>query len=310
MTTILNSILCSLSNPLVAVRRAMHRRVSELGRTTKPLVALVGAAPFCVQGQAWSHTPTLVISPSVSQGTALETVCVDVRISTDGDSFAVAKCTIEYDSTVVAFQSATIGSDLAGQNFRLYINTNSSWKPVSPEVNRNVLILARGGAYDYFTGENLQMARLCFQVVSQGCETSPLNIDRRCVNSALTTYNLDTICYPHFDFTSGVVATACATDSPELRAPVIRLHQNSPNPFNPLTRIGFEIASPGFTRLEIFDATGHRVRTLVAQILAPGPHEALWNGRNDAGVALPTGAYFYRLVLGSASKSRRMLLLK
>jgi hypothetical protein len=90
-----------------------------------------------------------------------------------------------------------------------------------------------------------------------------------------------------------------------------RLHANSPNPFNPQTQIAFEIPREARVRLEVFDATGARVRTLVDAPRAAGRHAESWNGTDAAGVAVSSGVYFCRLTVGGAViDTRKMVLLK
>jgi hypothetical protein len=52
------------------------------------------------------------------------------------------------------------------------------------------------------------------------------------------------------------------------------------------------------------------VRVLVDGEREPGTHTAVWDGRNDHGVAVGSGVYFYSLRAGSFQTSRRMVLLK
>jgi len=84
-----------------------------------------------------------------------------------------------------------------------------------------------------------------------------------------------------------------------------------PNPFNPLTRIRFELAHPTAVDLKIFDLQGRLVRVLAAnELLAAGRYEAEWNGRDERGAEAATGVYLYRLVTDRFSGSRRMTLMK
>lgn len=90
-----------------------------------------------------------------------------------------------------------------------------------------------------------------------------------------------------------------------------RLLQNNPNPFNPTTSIAFELAHAGRARLDIFDARGAHVRTLVDASREAGPHRAVWTGQDQDGRAAPSGVYFYRLTLdGRVVDTRKMVLLK
>jgi hypothetical protein len=66
----------------------------------------------------------------------------------------------------------------------------------------------------------------------------------------------------------------------------LRLHPNQPNPFNPLTTIRFDLPAAGPVRLAVYDLAGRLVRVLVEEARAAGSHEAVWDGRDAAGVPL------------------------
>jgi hypothetical protein len=89
------------------------------------------------------------------------------------------------------------------------------------------------------------------------------------------------------------------------------LMQNYPNPFNPSTTISFSVSTPGAAILAVYDATGRRVRTLLSGEVNAGNHAVLWDGKDEHGSPVGSGAYFYRLNIGSVfESSRKMLLLK
>jgi len=88
------------------------------------------------------------------------------------------------------------------------------------------------------------------------------------------------------------------------------LAQNYPNPFNPTTTIQFSIAKSELVRLVVYNMLGQKVRTIVNQEMAAGTFTASWDGRNDAGRQLASGAYFYRLETKDFAKTMTMLLLK
>jgi choice-of-anchor B domain-containing protein len=104
------------------------------------------------------------------------------------------------------------------------------------------------------------------------------------------------------------VTTAVASQTPA--DATFQLAQNFPNPFNPATRIPFELTRGGRVALSIFDVAGHRVRALLDQDLPAGLHEAAWDGRDDAGQAVASGVYLYRMQAGARTETRRMVLLK
>lgn len=92
----------------------------------------------------------------------------------------------------------------------------------------------------------------------------------------------------------------------------IGLEANYPNPFNPETLIPF-VVSPqaGQVRLAIFNATGQMVRELLnSEQIAPGRHEAVWDGRDANGSKVSSGVYLYRLQVGDKALVRRMTLIK
>ncbi len=89
------------------------------------------------------------------------------------------------------------------------------------------------------------------------------------------------------------------------------LHANVPNPFNPHTLIRYELPAPSSVTLRIFDASGRVVRTLASsETRGAGAHTVWWDGANDRGEAVASGAYFYRLEAGGETLSRKMMLLK
>ncbi|HCK99902.1 MAG TPA: hypothetical protein DHW42_07360 [Candidatus Marinimicrobia bacterium] len=88
------------------------------------------------------------------------------------------------------------------------------------------------------------------------------------------------------------------------------LHQNYPNPFNPSTTISFTLAQPSNARLEIFNIRGEKVRSLANKYFHAGYWTAVWDGKNDNGLSVPSGMYMYRLITSSGVQARNMLLLK
>ena len=88
------------------------------------------------------------------------------------------------------------------------------------------------------------------------------------------------------------------------------LKQNYPNPFNPITTIEFDIAVTGHVVLYIYNSNGQLVRTLVDEDLAPGQYHLQWNGLDQQDRQLASGLYLYKLVSGSFSQTKTMLLIK
>ncbi len=89
-----------------------------------------------------------------------------------------------------------------------------------------------------------------------------------------------------------------------------KLSQNYPNPFNPTTEIDFTVPATANVELDVYDVLGRKVKTLVDQTMAAGSYIADWDGTNQSGARVASGVYFYRMLAGLFSQTRRMVLLK
>jgi len=84
-----------------------------------------------------------------------------------------------------------------------------------------------------------------------------------------------------------------------------------PNPFNPMTNIGFDIPVPSVVSLRIYDISGKLVRELVSQAsISAGRHVEVWDGLDSVGRQVSTGVYFYQLQAGQFKDTKRMTLIK
>ena len=111
-------------------------------------------------------------------------------------------------------------------------------------------------------------------------------------------------------FNNGNITGTASSLTSMVTPTTFALHPNVPNPFNPETTLRFELPHAAEVKLEIFDAIGQKVRTLVSGALQAGTHSAIWHGRSDAGVQVGNGVYFYRIEADEFTQMRRMLLLK
>jgi len=89
-----------------------------------------------------------------------------------------------------------------------------------------------------------------------------------------------------------------------------RLNANYPNPFNPKTTFSFELEHADDVLLQVFDASGRLVRTLIDGECDAGRSEVDWNGRDEAGREMPSGVYLYRLRAAGIQYSRPAVLAK
>ena len=97
--------------------------------------------------------------------------------------------------------------------------------------------------------------------------------------------------------------------------PATRLLPNYPNPFNPETWIPFQLHQSSLVSIQIYDATGLRIRRLELGLLPAGLYHTTdravyWNGRNQVGEQVASGIYFYQLEVDGYRQTRKMVILK
>jgi spore coat protein A len=102
--------------------------------------------------------------------------------------------------------------------------------------------------------------------------------------------------------------TAVEAQTPRYR---LALERCRPNPFNPETRIDYQLPKAARVHLEVFDVSGRLVTTLVSGQRLAGQGSVVWNGCDSRGQGVASGVYAYRLTLeGGRSLTRKMVLLK
>jgi hypothetical protein len=90
-----------------------------------------------------------------------------------------------------------------------------------------------------------------------------------------------------------------------------RCYGAAPNPFRRAARIAFDVPSDGApVQLQIYDASGRLVRSLVNGDRPAGRQEATWDSRDDGGTPLGSGVYFARLRVGPHHASQKLLLVR
>lgn len=89
-----------------------------------------------------------------------------------------------------------------------------------------------------------------------------------------------------------------------------QLYGNYPNPFNMETLIKFDIDKNTFTKLNIYNTKGQKVKTLVDRQYVAGTYTIKWNGKDDSENDLSSGTYILELVNGKNRMSRKIMLLK
>lgn len=121
------------------------------------------------------------------------------------------------------------------------------------------------------------------------------------------TLGISTAVFTKLNPGSATPAQASSTIGPADR---VSLGQNYPNPFNPTTSITYSVTENTDVYLAVYDLVGQEIAMLVNGPQGKGTHTASWNGRNNEGNRVPSGVYFYRLVLPGWSQTRLMTLIK
>jgi hypothetical protein len=84
----------------------------------------------------------------------------------------------------------------------------------------------------------------------------------------------------------------------------------TPNPTGGAARVAFVLPAAGPVTVDVFDASGRRVRRLLEGPLAAGPHRIDWDGRTGAGRPAAAGRYWIALEAGAASRTRAVTLVR
>ena len=85
----------------------------------------------------------------------------------------------------------------------------------------------------------------------------------------------------------------------------IKLNQNYPNPFNPETTILYSIPKESLVTIKVYDVLGKEIAALVNERKSRGNYSIDLNSSK-----LPSGIYFYRLISGTYSSTKKMVILK
>ena len=89
-----------------------------------------------------------------------------------------------------------------------------------------------------------------------------------------------------------------------------KIHQNHPNPFNPVTTIRYDLPEDAMVNITVFDMMGRVVRTLVNGQQSAGYKSLLWNATNNSGQPISAGLYIYTIHAGEFNQTRKMIPLK
>ena len=91
----------------------------------------------------------------------------------------------------------------------------------------------------------------------------------------------------------------------------LKLNQNFPNPFNPMTTMRYGIAESGNVMLSVYKPRGKKVISLVDnEYHTVGYYSVIWNGRDENNRLMNNGVYIYRLQRCAQGLIRKMTFVK
>ena len=83
-----------------------------------------------------------------------------------------------------------------------------------------------------------------------------------------------------------------------------------PNPFNPVTTIGYYLPNKGSVNITIYDMMGREIKVLQSGIQTPGHVKVQWNATNNKGQPVSAGVYLYQINIDGTMDTKKMVLLK
>ncbi len=111
-----------------------------------------------------------------------------------------------------------------------------------------------------------------------------------------------------------ITFTYTGTDAGDVVVAATQLNGNYPNPFNPVTTIGYSIKDAGNVTLEVYNLKGQLIKTLVNEVKETGSHTVIWNGSDNSNKSVSSGVYFYKMVsegnIGRYTSTKKMILMK
>lgn len=272
-------------------------------------LAVIGTLLMAGSAMAAKKSAFNVSAKATPDAQAVNEVVVPITIAYDANLTAL-DIPLKY-SEGVTLTKVTFGDMLSGYDF----------KTANIDAENNTVIIGAinmvyGAKSDLAAGEGV-VANLHFQVDDASVSTVKIEAitlkdpdhDLYFVYNEYDEQNVPHVVLetPEFQpvevaLSGGVAGSALPTE--------FALEQNYPNPFNPTTVIPFDLRSNAPVTLKIYNVAGELVRTLVDGNLAARSYRLTWDGRNNAGVTVTSGVYFYKLTAGDFQDVRKLVLMK
>jgi len=232
----------------------------------------------------------------------------------------------QYNDSLASFllkaQRFTSDGNKVGNNFQVGdAGTQSSSYPTRPsvsmETNGNFLIVWRiddqiaGQRYDS-DGNPIGTNFLVFQAPGASHRNYPVSVlwnDR-----IYTTWQEKRNPHTGIDVWANILDFNTPVSISQQNSGTIpcdyELYQNYPNPFNPSTTITYQLPHTSQVELTVFNALGKKIKTLIHTQQAAGLYQVCWDGKDQNGVPVSSGIYFYQIKTETFSKTKKMILMR
>ncbi len=120
-----------------------------------------------------------------------------------------------------------------------------------------------------------------------------------------SSYNTD-----HGFYSEAISQLSAVEGNPDDMPTLFKLGAVYPNPFNPTTKISYEVPQPCRTVLKIYNVKGQLIRTLLNEERPAGRYDVIWNGQDDHGAQTASGIYLLKMNAGDFAAGRKITLLK
>ena len=209
---------------------------------------------------------------------------IPLQINDNGDIFSF-NIEIEFDNNLISFQDFQL-SELS-ENFSIKTNVqDGSLRVVAAGTTPLNIDGVLGNVY--FNIPTIDVEELNIQLTSLQWNENVIEEDVLVATFANSTLG-----------TEG-----------ELIPKTFALHDNYPNPFNPSTRLMYDLANETNVSLIVYDALGREIITLVDGFQNAGFQSVSWNGKDKFGSNVAAGIYIYTIRAGDFISTKKMLLLK
>ncbi|HUV37735.1 MAG TPA: right-handed parallel beta-helix repeat-containing protein [Patescibacteria group bacterium] len=222
---------------------------------------------------------------------------------------AAGSWTLDYDMpSPIAFENMLIaGSPGPGSGLYAWEPYASTWSALDgfPEGGCGGLIASP--AVGDLDGDG------SLELVAPALNDSIYCYDLSCSDDFLASLNLFWPMYRNERTRTGCffIEDVTAVETPGDAAPEVTcIRAVYPNPFNPATRITFDVAERSLVRIAVYDVSGRKVCVLKDGFVNPGRHEVVWHGVTGSGSPVASGIYFCRLEAGTVSETIKMVLLR